>query len=175
MKAFRSLAALALFLVAGIAHADFSGIVVGVLDGDTVDVLVDRKPVRVRLAEIDAPEKAQAFGTRSRQALAAAVFQQVVMVRTSGTDRYGRTIGTLLVDGRSINRLMVAQGMAWVYRKYLLDRSLLDVEATAYRPAWPVGRSAPDGALGVARRKTNGENHIHRLTTAAPDGAPFVV
>jgi micrococcal nuclease len=131
MKKFRILAVVALWLLVGVAHADFSGVVVSVLDGDTVDVLVDRKPVRVRLAEIDAPEKAQAFGTRSRQTLAAAVFQQPVTVRTNGLDRYGRTIGTILVDGQSINRMMVAQGMAWVYRQYLVDRSLLDVEAAA--------------------------------------------
>ena len=131
MKTPRFLAAVALWLVVGLAHADFSGVVVSILDGDTVDVLVDRKPVRVRLAEIDAPEKAQAFGTRSRQALAAAAFQQLVTVKTSGLDRYGRTIGTILVDGHSVNRMMVAQGMAWAYRQYLVDRSLLDVEATA--------------------------------------------
>lgn len=113
------------------AHADLSGVVVSVLDGDTVEVLVDRKPVRVRLAEIDAPERAQAFGTRSRQALAAEVFQQPVTVRTNGLDRHGRTIGTILVDGHSINRMMVEQGMAWAYRQYLVDRSLLDVEAAA--------------------------------------------
>jgi endonuclease YncB( thermonuclease family) len=131
MKAPRFLAAVALWLLVGAAHADFSGVVVSILDGDTVDVLVDRKPVRVRLAEIDAPEKAQPFGTRSRQALAAAVFQQLVTVQTAGLDRYGRTIGTVLVDGRSVNRMMVAQGMAWAYRQYLVDRSLLDVEAAA--------------------------------------------
>lgn len=131
MKVFKVLAACSLLLVAGLAHADFSGVVVGVLDGDTVDVLVDQRPVRVRLAEIDAPEKAQAFGTKSRQALAAAVFKQAVDVQTTGVDRYGRTIGTLLVDGHSVNRMMVAQGMAWVYLQYLVDRSLLDVEAAA--------------------------------------------
>lgn len=96
-----------------------------------MDVLVDKKPRRVRLAEIDSPEKKQPFGTRSRQALATAVFQKTVEVRTAGTDRYGRTIGTLLVDGRSVNRAMVAQGMAWAYRSYLVDRTLLDVEAAA--------------------------------------------
>lgn len=54
---------------AAAARADFSERVIGVLYGDTVDVLVDLKPVRVRLAEFDAPEKAQPWGTRSRQAL----------------------------------------------------------------------------------------------------------
>lgn len=131
MKTSRILAVIALWLLVGVAHADLSGVVVSVLDGDTVDVLVDRKPVRVRLAEIDAPERAQAFGTRSRQALAAKVFQQPVTVRTNGLDRHGRTIGTILVDGHSINRMMVEQGMAWAYRQYLVDRSLLGVEAAA--------------------------------------------
>ena len=63
MKTSKFLAVVALWFLVGTAHADFSGVVVSVLDGDTVDVLVDSKPVRVRLAEIDAPEKAQAFGT----------------------------------------------------------------------------------------------------------------
>lgn len=131
MKALRVFAAVALLFLVGTARADFSGVVVAVLDGDTADVLVDRKPVRVRLAEIDAPEKSQAFGTRSKQALAATIFRQLVAVKTTGLDRYGRTIGTISVDGQSVNRMMVAQGMAWAYRKYLVDRSLLDVEAAA--------------------------------------------
>lgn len=131
MKIFKYVAACVLLLVAGIAHADFSGVVVRIFDGDTVEVLVNQKPVRVRLAEIDAPEKAQAFGTRSRQTLAAAVFKKSVDVKTNGLDQYGRFIGTLLIDGHSVNRMMVAQGMAWVYPQYLVDRSLLDVEASA--------------------------------------------
>ena len=53
----------AIFLAfASLAHAELSGSVVAILDGDTIDVLVDRNPVRVRLAQIDAPEKRQAFG-----------------------------------------------------------------------------------------------------------------
>lgn len=131
MKAIRLLAVCALLFTAALAHADFSGIVVGVLDGDTIDVLIDNKPTRVRLAEIDAPEKSQDFGTRSRQALATAVFQKAVTVRTAGADRYGRTIGTVMVDGRNVNRLMVAQGMAWAYRQYLVDKALIDIEAAA--------------------------------------------
>jgi len=115
----------------GTAHADFAGVVVAVVDGDTVDVLVNRQPVRVRLAEIDAPEKGQAFGTRARQALAAAVFRNTVTVKETGRDGFGRTLGTITLDGRNINRVMVAEGWAWAYRHYLKDRSLLDVEASA--------------------------------------------
>ena len=124
-------AALALVLAAAAAHADLTGQVVRILDGDTLEVLVDLRPTRVRLAEIDAPEKRQPFGTRSRQALADLVFRKTVTVKEAGQDRYGRTIGTVLVDGQSANRAMVQAGMAWAYRAYLVDTSLLKVEAQA--------------------------------------------
>lgn len=58
-KAARVFFALALLVAAGIARAELAGPVVAVLDGDTIDVLIDRQPVRVRLAQIDAPEKRQ--------------------------------------------------------------------------------------------------------------------
>ncbi|MDR3087742.1 MAG: thermonuclease family protein [Azoarcus sp.] len=119
------------FALSGPAQADFVGTVVSVFDGDTIDVLVIRKPLRVRLAKIDAPEKGQPFGTRSRRALAAAVSGKTVTVRESGVDQYGRILGTILLEGRNINRMMVEEGWAWAYRQYLKDRSLLDAEATA--------------------------------------------
>lgn len=125
----------ALALSSSWVHAEIAGKVVGVLDGDTIDVLVDQRPVRVRLAQIDAPEKKQPWGTRSRQALSTLVFAQQVTVREEGTDRYRRTIGTVFVDGRNVNRAMVGAGMAWAYRRYLHDKGLLDVEADARRAA----------------------------------------
>lgn len=130
-RAMQAMLAAAFVFASCAARADFNGEVVGVLDGDTIDVLMNQKPVRVRLAEIDAPEKKQPFGMRSRQTLSEYVFRQAVTIRENGKDRYGRTIGTVLVDGRSVNRAMVGAGMAWVYRAYLVDRSLLDVEAGA--------------------------------------------
>ena len=87
---------------------------VAILDGYTINVLVDRHPVRVRLAQIDAPEKRQAFGTRSRQALAELVFRQSVRVAETGRDRYGRVIGTVYLGNVDVNAQMVREGMAWV-------------------------------------------------------------
>lgn len=98
-----------------------SGAVVGVIDGDTIDVLVENRPVCVRLAQIDAPERTQAFGTRSRQALSAMVFRQAVTVAEAGPDRYGRTLGTVFVAGVNVNAAMIDQGMAWAYRQYVTD------------------------------------------------------
>ena len=115
----------------GLAHADFSGQVVAILDGDTIDVLVDQRPVRVRLAQIDAPEKRQAFGTRSRQLLAELVFRKTVQVSEEGSDRYGRVIGTIHLGDLNVNAQMVREGMAWVYRKYTKDRMLYELEDLA--------------------------------------------
>lgn len=131
MANFRALFACALLAVSSAAWADFTGPVVAVLDGDTIDVLVNNRPVRIRFAQIDAPERKQAFGTRSRQALAAMVARQVVTVAEDGQDRYGRTLGTVFVDGVNVNAAMVQQGMAWAYRQYVTDRSLIQLEAEA--------------------------------------------
>lgn len=91
---------------------------VGIQDGDTLTVLIDQKPLRVRLAEIDAPEKAQPFGNRSRQSLAALCHQKPATVTTKATDRYGRTVAAVSCAGNDASTHQVASGMAWVYDRY---------------------------------------------------------
>ena len=79
---------LALLLFAAPAHAQtLTGRVIGIADGDTVTVLVDRQQVKVRLADIDAPEGRQAFGSRSKQALSDLCFQKDARLETQGKDR----------------------------------------------------------------------------------------
>lgn len=90
----------------------FMAKVVGVSDGDTVNVLTDKPcnsgkncksgkiQYRVRLAEIDTPEKKQPYGSRSKQALSDLVFGRLVKVDTVDTDRYGRLVANLYVDGK---------------------------------------------------------------------------
>lgn len=93
---------------------------VGVIDGDTVDILDDsQKKWRIRLAGIDAPERKQPFGNASRQHLADGIFQQSVTVGWTKLDRYGRIIGTIMLGGADVNLAQISAGMAWVYRKYL--------------------------------------------------------
>ena len=122
------------FLWVGHASAQtvFKGDVIRILDGDTVEVLdEDKKSHRVRLANIDAPERKQAFGEVSRQALATMAYRQQVEVLDQGADPYGRRIGVLTVNGRNLNAAMVAQGMAWVYTRYNTDKTLPALEQTA--------------------------------------------
>lgn len=111
--------------------ADIEGQVVGVADGDTLTVLHERIQIKVRLAEIDAPEKAQPFGQRSRQSLADLCFQKPVLVEAKGHDRYGRTIGRVRCAGVDANSEQVRRGMAWVYDRYVTDRALYAIQADA--------------------------------------------
>ncbi|PZQ77015.1 MAG: micrococcal nuclease [Variovorax paradoxus] len=115
---------------------EFRGKVVGVLDGDTIDVLVGRtdgavERRRVRLADIDAPEKGQPFGARAKAALSTLVYSQEVRVVDRGSDRYGRTLGVVMGATGEANEAMVRDGLAWVYRRYSSRADLLAAEAVA--------------------------------------------
>ncbi len=123
------------FLVVSIAEtsaAELSGRVVSIADGDTLTLLVDgHKQVKVRLAEIDTPEKGQPYGSKARQALADLAFKKDARVAWTERDRYGRVVGRVFVDGLDVNAEMVRQGHAWVYRQYAKDKSLFDLEQEA--------------------------------------------
>jgi endonuclease YncB( thermonuclease family) len=79
--------------------ADFSGPVVSVLDGDTIEVLHNQRPERIRLSGIDCPEKGQAFGKRAKQATSELVFGKDVTLQTHGEEKDGRTIGDVILPG----------------------------------------------------------------------------
>lgn len=109
-----------------------SGKVVGIADGDTFTLLTpDKQQVKVRLSEIDAPEKAQPFGTRSRQALSDLIFSKDVVVIQDDTDQYERPVVQVYINGTHVNRKMVQDGMAWAYPQYLRDKTLLQDEQAA--------------------------------------------
>ena len=106
------------FLVLG-SLPGFEGKVIRVSDGDTIVVLTqDKEQIKVRLNGIDAPEKKQPFGKQSTKFLANLVAGKTVEIKKEGNDRYGRTIGTVLLDGLDVNKEMVANGYAWAFRKY---------------------------------------------------------
>ena len=114
---------LSLAAVSAWAGEPFTAWVVGVTDGDTVTVLLrdEKRPIRVRLASIDAPEKGQDFGQVCRQSLAGKVFKQDVTVRPipgDDHDQYGRLVATLEFRGSDINLAQVKEGCAWHYTEY---------------------------------------------------------
>lgn len=101
-----------------------TGFVVGIADGDTITVLdARRQQHKIRLAGIDAPEKGQPFGDRSKQNLAAMVFNKSVNVEWDKQDRYGRTVGKVMVNGVDANLEQVKAGQAWWYEQYRREQS----------------------------------------------------
>ena len=97
----------------------FSGPVVSVLDGDTIEVLHNELSERIRLNGIDCPEKRQAYGQKAKHAASALVFGKEVTIQTYGRDKYKRIIAdVLLPDGKNVNEELVKEGWCWWYRKY---------------------------------------------------------
>ena len=123
-----------LFLLTQWATADtLVGRVVGVADGDTVTVLdADRQQHRIRLQGIDAPEKAQPFGERSRQTLSRMVSGKDVRVEWDRRDRFGRIVGKVWVQPASCpdcpltldaGHAQITLGMAWWFRRFANEQS----------------------------------------------------
>ncbi|MGH7184616.1 MAG: thermonuclease family protein [Nitrospiraceae bacterium] len=89
---------------ASAALVDFTSPVVSVLDGDTIEVLHNQHPERIRLSGIACPEKGQAYGQKAKQAASALVFGKEVTLQTQGKDKYGRTLAdVILPDGTNVN------------------------------------------------------------------------
>lgn len=130
----KSIAAfLTLCLAIQTAQADLlAGQVVSITDGDTLTVLTENKQkIIIRLNAIDAPEKGQAFSNASKKSLSSICYKKPATVETFGLDKYGRTIGDVACDQVNANSHQVSNGMAWVYRKYSNDPTLIALEAQA--------------------------------------------
>ena len=119
--------ALALLFAFACNAETITGQVVAVADVDTITVLdAEKAQYKIRLAGIDAPERKQAFGNRSKESLSEMVFDKTVNVGTEKRDRYGRQIGKVLVDGQDVNLVQVERGMAWFFWQYQREQSLND-------------------------------------------------
>ena len=116
-----------LLIFASTAWADLIGPVVSVLDGDTLEVLHNQHPERIRLSGIDCPEKGQAYGKRAKQAASDLAFGKDVTIQTHGLDKYKRTLAdVLLSDGTNVNHTLVKDGCCWWYRKYAPGDTVLE-------------------------------------------------
>lgn len=124
----------------------FTADVIAVVDGDTVLILRDAQKTKVRLLNIDAPEKQQPYGMRARRSLCELLCRRSVRVETSAADQYGRLLATLYVDGRNVNEEQVRRGMAWEYSHYHRNRTYraLQREAQlAQRGLWQQDQTEP--------------------------------
>ena len=174
---------LALLLVINSASSaeSLQGKVIAIADGDTFTLLnASKQQIKIRLAEIDTPERGQPYSKRSTQALSGMVFQKQVSVVIQDTDRYGRTVGRVYVGELDVNAELVKIGAAWVYRKYVKDQRLFDLEReakaakvgiwglseTQQMPPWEWRRSggtegAPEGCLIKGNINSKGTKIYH--------------
>jgi endonuclease YncB( thermonuclease family) len=116
-----------LLLTINLQAATLQGKVVSVADGDTITVLDGNKTQhKIRLQGIDAPEKAQAFGQKSKQSLHQLVHSKMVTVEFEKKDKYGRTVGKVLLNGTDVCLEQIKLGMAWHYKQYQSEQSKED-------------------------------------------------
>lgn len=125
---------LLIFLNFAIANASaeniLQGKVVSVADGDTITILdVNKTQHKIRLQGIDAPEKAQAFGEKSKQSLYKMVHDKTVQVAFTKNDKYGRIVGKVFLDTQDICHQQIKSGLAWHYKKYQNEQPLEDRDA----------------------------------------------
>jgi endonuclease YncB( thermonuclease family) len=143
-----------------------------VADGDTLTLLTPAKTqVKVRLDQIDAPEKNQPFGDAAKRGLSDLVFDRTVEVTVRGQDRYGRTLGEVRARGTDVNAAMVAAGQAWAYRDYLRDERMLTLERQA-RVARNGLWALPDDQIEApwewrAGRRAEGRPNLRRTSVRA--------
>lgn len=132
MKIFQCLATLLLFISASLNAGTLEGKVVGMADGDTITVLeANNTQHKIRLQGIDAPEKAQAFGQKSKQSLHQLIHNKQVSVEFQKKDKYGRIVGKVLHEGTDVCLEQIKLGMAWHYKQYASEQSKEDRETYA--------------------------------------------
>ena len=112
--------------------ADFSGLVIKVIDGDTIIVLDGAKKRKVRLVGIDAPELKQNFGLKSKQELSDLIDRKRVKILSNSEDRFKRALGKVIYKNIDINLSLIKVGMAWHYKRYKKNQSKKDQVEYAY-------------------------------------------
>jgi micrococcal nuclease len=118
--------------VAAATGHELRGRVVKLHDGDSFELLRDHRTVGVRVFGIDCPERSQPFGARAKSFTAGLIGNEDVVVVVKDVDRYGRTVGdVVLADGRHLSHELLRAGLAWYYRRYDHDPELEQLEAEA--------------------------------------------
>lgn len=148
--------------------------VIGIKDGDTVDLLIEGKKVTVRLAHIDAPEKKQPFGTKAKQYLSDMCFgKKVRLLHKNKYDRNKRLLAEILTpEGINVNKALVKKGYAWHYQKFSDDNSYRNLELIArktksglWTDAHPIAPWDWRGRKKIPLHRQKEDKKIHEQTT----------
>ena len=108
----------------------YNGKITEVVDGDTYFFKTATGSVKVRMFGIDAPEGNQPFGKESAEFLARFLHKEALL-KVVSTDQYHRKLGTLFINGEDINLLLVKEGYAWYYNKYLSNKEYAAAQENA--------------------------------------------
>lgn len=152
-----------------VSRGGTTGRVVGIVDGDTVDVLIPpARRVRVRLYGVDAPESGEPFSQQARQFARVLMFSRDVAITGKDVDVYGRLVARVVVDGTDASEAIIAAGLACTFRQFVSD-PLLDTAQSRAREArsgfWAIGASKP---ACVARESLNGSASRATSTPLTP-------
>lgn len=134
MQVGRVIALLLWLSVSTVFGQTFTAKVIRILDGDTMEVLYKNKPVKIRLAHIDCPEKrsSQPFNTNAKTTLSDLCFGQHVTIYGENADRYGRIIAVVINNKKqTINQEMIKRGMAWHFKRYSSNVTYANLELEA--------------------------------------------
>ena len=118
-------------IISSASFGQLKGKVISIADGDTFTLLVENRQIKIRLHGIDCPEKGQDFYQAAKQFLSDKIFNKNVLVMSKGKDRYGRTVGLVLVDGINVNEELLKAGLAWHYKRYDRNPSWEELEHQA--------------------------------------------
>ncbi len=179
MRARRARVALILWI--GIAQPALSeslaGRVVGITDGDTFELLVERAVHKIRIAEIDAPERGQPFAAAAKRALSDLIFDRNVVVDVTGTS-HGRLVGEVWLGDRCVGCALVSGGHAWAAIGYVRHESLVQLEREARRARrglWSAPKSQRVEPWREREQRRDGEHASPRPAVSdPPDPERFV-
>ncbi len=117
--------AVALLLISAQPRAGtLTGRIIGITDGDTLTLLdADHIPHKIRIAGIDAPEKRQPFGEKTKTNLSALAYNRQAQADCRKIDRYRRQICVVYVNGRDVGLEQIKAGTAWWYRQYAREQT----------------------------------------------------
>lgn len=127
----KSVKVLLLFLLPFACYPQLIGEVVSIADGDTFTMLVNNEKIKIRLYGIDCPEKGQDFSNVAKEFLSGYVFGKTVSVKEMDTDRYGRTIGMVTIEGINVNEKLLEAGLAWHYTTFDKNPAWAELEEEA--------------------------------------------
>lgn len=112
--------------------AQTKGKVIGIKDGDTIEVLLDgNTPKVLRLAEVDCPESGQAFGKNAKSFTSSLVFGKIVTFKVTSVDRWGRSVAKVYQGKKYISEELIKEGMGWHYHQYSNSKKLARLQLEA--------------------------------------------